>query len=148
MINELDLGAALSGEMALDPPIKSLFVYNSNPVSQAPAQAKRPAWQGRTAGQVANGTEVSMAATLESTVRPPAMKGFATQVELHVLCICARVHLPEEFQQRLESLVGQDLDWSLLYQLAWRHRLFPLLYRHLKAHCAEAAPIDLMQKLH
>jgi len=40
VINELDLGAALSGEMALDPPIKSLFVYNSNPVSQAPAQAK------------------------------------------------------------------------------------------------------------
>jgi anaerobic selenocysteine-containing dehydrogenase len=40
VINELDLGAALSGEMGLDPPIKSLFVYNSNPVSQAPAQAK------------------------------------------------------------------------------------------------------------
>ena len=40
VINELDLGSALSGEMPLDPPIKSLFVYNSNPVSQAPAQAK------------------------------------------------------------------------------------------------------------
>ena len=40
VINELDLGAALTGELALDPPIKSLFVYNSNPVSQAPAQAK------------------------------------------------------------------------------------------------------------
>jgi anaerobic selenocysteine-containing dehydrogenase len=37
VVNELDLGAALTGEMALDPPIKSLFVYNSNPVSQAPA---------------------------------------------------------------------------------------------------------------
>jgi anaerobic selenocysteine-containing dehydrogenase len=40
VINELELGSALSGEMALDPPIRSLFVYNSNPVSQAPAQAK------------------------------------------------------------------------------------------------------------
>ncbi|MDB5409613.1 MAG: molybdopterin oxidoreductase Fe4S4 domain protein [Rhodospirillales bacterium] len=40
VVNELDLGAALNGEMKLDPPIKSLFVYNSNPVSQAPAQAK------------------------------------------------------------------------------------------------------------
>jgi anaerobic selenocysteine-containing dehydrogenase len=40
VVNELDLGAALNGEMPLDPPIKSLFVYNSNPVSQAPAQAK------------------------------------------------------------------------------------------------------------
>lgn len=36
VVNELDLGAALTGEMELDPPIKSLFVYNSNPVSQAP----------------------------------------------------------------------------------------------------------------
>ena len=40
VINELDLGAALTGEMKLDPPIMSLFVYNSNPVSQAPAQSK------------------------------------------------------------------------------------------------------------
>ncbi|PVZ10933.1 molybdopterin-containing oxidoreductase family protein [Actinomycetospora cinnamomea] len=40
VINELDLGMALTGEMELDPPIRSLFVYNSNPVSQGPAQAK------------------------------------------------------------------------------------------------------------
>jgi anaerobic selenocysteine-containing dehydrogenase len=40
VINELDLGAALTGEMKLDPPVMSLFVYNSNPVSQAPAQSK------------------------------------------------------------------------------------------------------------
>lgn len=40
VINELDIGAVLTGEKALDPPVKSLFVYNSNPVSQAPAQAK------------------------------------------------------------------------------------------------------------
>ncbi|WP_018228038.1 molybdopterin-containing oxidoreductase family protein [Methyloversatilis universalis] len=37
VVNELDLGAALTGAMPLDPPIQSLFVYNSNPVSQAPA---------------------------------------------------------------------------------------------------------------
>lgn len=40
VVNELDLGAALTGELKLDPPIMSLFVYNSNPVSQAPAQSK------------------------------------------------------------------------------------------------------------
>ena len=40
MVNELDLGAALTGELDLDPPIMSPFVYNSNPVTQAPAQAK------------------------------------------------------------------------------------------------------------
>ncbi len=36
VVNELDLGPALTGKLALDPPIKSVFVYNSNPVSQAP----------------------------------------------------------------------------------------------------------------
>ena len=36
VVNELDLGMALTGELPLDPPIQSLFVYNSNPVSQAP----------------------------------------------------------------------------------------------------------------
>ena len=38
VVNLLSLGAALSGEMALDPPINVLFVYNVNPVSGAPAQ--------------------------------------------------------------------------------------------------------------
>ncbi|HSV72094.1 MAG TPA: molybdopterin-dependent oxidoreductase [Methylibium sp.] len=46
VINELDLGPALTGQLPLDPPIKSLFVYNSNPVSQAPA-----------AGQIVAGLE-------------------------------------------------------------------------------------------
>ncbi len=39
-INNLKLGAALTGEMKLDPPIKSLFVYCTNPVSQAPETNK------------------------------------------------------------------------------------------------------------
>jgi len=36
VVNELDLGPALTGKIPLDPPIKSVFFYNSNPVSQAP----------------------------------------------------------------------------------------------------------------
>jgi anaerobic selenocysteine-containing dehydrogenase len=40
VVNELDLGAVLTGELGLDPPVMSLFVYNSNPVSQAPEQNK------------------------------------------------------------------------------------------------------------
>ncbi len=39
-INNLRLGRALNGEMRLDPPIKSLFVYCTNPVSQAPETNK------------------------------------------------------------------------------------------------------------
>ncbi len=40
VINLWQLGAALTGELALDPPIKALFVYNSNPVSQSAEQPK------------------------------------------------------------------------------------------------------------
>ncbi len=34
VINELDTGGALLGETHSDPPIKSIFIYNSNPASQ------------------------------------------------------------------------------------------------------------------
>ena len=37
-INQYHLGAALSGELGLAPPLKALFVYNSNPVVVAPDQ--------------------------------------------------------------------------------------------------------------
>ena len=34
VVNELDLGAALTGELILYPPLMSLLIHNSNPVSQ------------------------------------------------------------------------------------------------------------------
>jgi len=46
-INQYQLGAALSGEMGLAPPIKALFVYNSNPVVVAPDQDRMVAGLSR-----------------------------------------------------------------------------------------------------
>lgn len=40
VLNQWRLGPALTGELDLDPPIKSLFVYNSNPAVVAPEQGK------------------------------------------------------------------------------------------------------------
>jgi len=40
VLNQWKLGAALTGELKLDPPIKSLFVYNANPTVVAPEQEK------------------------------------------------------------------------------------------------------------
>ena len=40
VINNLQIGRALTGEMDLDPPIKSLMCWNSNPVTQAPEADK------------------------------------------------------------------------------------------------------------
>ena len=40
VINNLQLGQALTGELKLDPPVMGLYVYNTNPVSQAPQTNK------------------------------------------------------------------------------------------------------------
>jgi anaerobic selenocysteine-containing dehydrogenase len=40
VLNQWHLGPALTGELGLDPPIKALFVYNTNPVVVAPNQAQ------------------------------------------------------------------------------------------------------------
>ena len=47
VLNQWLLGQALTGELALDPPIRSLFVYNANPMVVAPEQAKIRAGLGR-----------------------------------------------------------------------------------------------------
>ena len=40
VVNQFLLGQALTGEMALDPPITALMVYNSNPMVVCPEQEK------------------------------------------------------------------------------------------------------------
>lgn len=40
VLNQFMLGPALTGELNLDPPIKGLFVYNSNPLVVVPSQQK------------------------------------------------------------------------------------------------------------
>lgn len=40
VVNNLQIGRALTGELALDPPIMSMMCWNSNPVTQAPESDK------------------------------------------------------------------------------------------------------------
>ena len=40
VVNNLQIGRALTGELPLDPPIKSMMCWNSNPVTQAPESDK------------------------------------------------------------------------------------------------------------
>jgi anaerobic selenocysteine-containing dehydrogenase len=47
VINQFRLGPALTGELGLEPPIRALFVYNSNPVVVAPEQDKTVAGLSR-----------------------------------------------------------------------------------------------------
>jgi len=47
VINQFQLGPALTGELALDPPIKGVFIYNSNPVIVSCDQGKTVAGLAR-----------------------------------------------------------------------------------------------------
>jgi anaerobic selenocysteine-containing dehydrogenase len=47
VVNQWQLGAALTGELELDPPVKALFVYNANPAIVASDQARVLAGLGR-----------------------------------------------------------------------------------------------------
>ena len=47
VVNQWQLGRALTGELELDPPIKALCVYNCNPVTQSAEQDKIVAGLGR-----------------------------------------------------------------------------------------------------
>lgn len=47
VINQWKLGQALNGELDLDPPIRSLFVYNANPMVMSPEQGRIEAGLGR-----------------------------------------------------------------------------------------------------
>ncbi len=40
VVNNLQIGRALTGELSLDPPIRSMMCWNSNPVTQAPETEK------------------------------------------------------------------------------------------------------------
>lgn len=40
VVNQFELGKALTGELTLDPPVKALLVYNTNPVVVCPEQDK------------------------------------------------------------------------------------------------------------
>ncbi|CAN5204996.1 hypothetical protein BH10PLA2_BH10PLA2_24190 [soil metagenome] len=72
----------------------------------------------------------------------------ALSAELRLLCLCARVDLTDSDRRRIEEMVCEPLDWTLLVKLAHRHCCFALLHRHLNAVCPDAAPPGLMQSLH
>lgn len=67
--------------------------------------------------------------------------------ELAVLLCCARTSLDDARAQRLRALMQRDLDWPALLQMAERHGLAPLLYRHLHATCPDLLPPAILAHL-
>lgn len=76
VVNELSLGPALTGEIPLDPPIKALFVYNSNPVSQTPNATKlMEGLQREDLFMVASELFITDTAKYADIILPAAMQG-------------------------------------------------------------------------
>jgi hypothetical protein len=60
--------------------------------------------------------------------------------EAELLRLCARAALAPGDAERLRYLACGGLDWSAIQRLGQRHRLTPLLHRHLGTHAAALMP--------
>lgn len=57
-----------------------------------------------------------------------------------MLLLCARSSLNPPEAERLRALAAGVIDWELLFLLARKHRMLPLLERHLETACPGKAP--------
>lgn len=70
-----------------------------------------------------------------------AMTG-RSRPEAELLLHCARLHMDAGTRERIVQLLDAPLDWACLIELAMRHGLRPLLFRHLDAVEPHAVPRD------
>ena len=64
--------------------------------------------------------------------------------EVDLLLSCARTEITPEITDRIRRLVEGKVDWIELIQLALRHDVVPLLYRHLQQACPNSVPQDVL----
>ena len=67
--------------------------------------------------------------------------------EIELLRYCTYPKITNVQRERLRQLTAQDLDWSYLISLASQHNVMPLLYRRLKAICADLLPSAVLSQL-
>ncbi|MBN2200218.1 MAG: nucleotidyltransferase family protein [Candidatus Aminicenantes bacterium] len=74
-----------------------------------------------------------------------------TRPETALLLRCASARLSPEEGARLADSLREGLDWSLLFRLAVRHRVAPLVFQNLARWAASRVPqdfLDSMRALH
>ena len=67
--------------------------------------------------------------------------------ETQLLLCCGRAELDDKHRRRLRGLLAGPVDWERLLRLAKRHKLRPLLYRHLRAAEFPGVPLPIVQRL-
>lgn len=73
--------------------------------------------------------------------------GASTSLEDDLLLCCARVSPGKEAQSRITELLRQPLDWEIVLNRAWWHRIRPLTYQHLRVQTAGTVPENVLAEL-
>lgn len=67
--------------------------------------------------------------------------------EAQLLLCCARTQIDPADTERIITLLQENIDWSYLLQMAFRHNLVPLLYRSLEAVAPTTIPETVQAEL-
>lgn len=84
---------------------------------------------------------------LQARTLRSALTEFKARPEHEVLLLCGRAVLEPSQAARLRSLAGSGLDAEYLLSTAHRHRMLPLLWRHLSETCPESLPPGIMSEI-
>jgi hypothetical protein len=66
---------------------------------------------------------------------------------MSLLLACARTDIDEEMEERIRSLAVNATDWEKLSELAFHHRVVPLLSRSLSSTILKDVPSDTLARL-
>lgn len=73
--------------------------------------------------------------------------GSGARPETALLLACARTRMDPEHAGQIRALLGQDINWAGLMQMAQRHKITPLLCRSLASTLPDAVPQAVMEEL-
>ena len=68
-----------------------------------------------------------------------------TGCEDELLICCARVEHSPETSERLKQLLEQPIDWQLVLNRSWWHRIRPLMHRHLQSQPPGVVPAAVLE---
>ena len=67
--------------------------------------------------------------------------------ELKLIICCAQTRMDSANAERIQSLIHAGLEWPKVIQLAFSHRVTPLLYNSLNSCCLEILPEPISVQL-
>ena len=64
---------------------------------------------------------------------PLPLGAWAGRAEMELLLCCARTELAPLVKEKLQDLLSHDIDWKAVTELAERHRMTPLVHKHVSS---------------